>query len=243
MPRLLLSGFNLDRQHRWAAILPAPPRGQAGVLPPATLATKCGVYCYTGFVLVAPVDRGEVGLTRRARCLAQGRSVGGAAGAAHIPPPLDRAIPAVICLGQSGASDEPPLPIMHPAYNSLHSASDSRSLGLRLQNGGSAELSTSATMSLVGHRLTGAWHCRRSDFHPIPLLPVTSPEGLLGWEAERFTGCRHPGLRRDWKASPTCATIIPQAAGAARKLPAETRRFTGLNQGEIDDNPDKPTAV
>ena len=108
---------------------------------------------------------------------------------------------------------------------------------------GSTELSTSATMSLVGHRLTGAWHCRRSDFHPIPLLPVTSPEGLLGWEAERFTGCRHPGLRRDWKASPTCATIIPQAAGAARKLPAETRRFTGLNQGEIDDNPDKPTAV
>jgi hypothetical protein len=135
MPRLLLSGFNLDRQHRWAAILPALPRGQAGVLPPATLATKCGVYCYTGFVLVAPVDRGEVGLTRRARCLAQGRSVGGSAGAAPIPPRLNRAIPAVICLGQPGASDEPPLPIMHSAYNSLHSASDSRSLGLRVQNG------------------------------------------------------------------------------------------------------------
>jgi hypothetical protein len=62
--------------------------------------------------------------------------------------------------------------------------------------------------------------------------------GVVPIDTPVRTGCQHFCLRRDWKASPVCATIIPQAAGAAQNLPGKSRRSAGSNQGGIDDNPD-----
>ena len=58
-----------------------------------------------------------------------------------------------------------PLAVMHSAGNRLHPVSDSRSLGLRILDGGDCELSTSARDVCCGSR---AVKLRVSIFSPNP---------------------------------------------------------------------------